>query len=94
MTPIHDSALDERSRAISTALDVQRRALSARFARQSEEPRFPRSVTMRVLVQRPAMVARLLPIVMGSHRLATLVSLLAIAGLVRVLYRTDPRSPS
>jgi hypothetical protein len=49
---------------------------------------------MRVLVQRPAMVARLLPIVVGAHRLVSLASLLAFAGLVRVLYRTDPRSPS
>ena len=93
MIPIDEDALDERILALSTALSVQRRILSARFGHPSDEPRFPRSVTMRILVQRPALLTRLLPMVATTRRLGIVLALVAIAGLVQVLSRTEPRTP-
>jgi hypothetical protein len=93
MTQNHENVLDERILALSTALNVQRRTLSARFAPVTEKPRFPRSVTMRILLRRPALLTRLLPMLATTRRLGLLAALVAIAGLVQVLYRTDPWTP-
>jgi hypothetical protein len=92
MSRDRESVLDERIMVLSTALNVQRRTLSARFAHPSDEPRFPRSVTMRILMRRPALLTRLLPMLATTRRLGILVSLVAIAGIAQVLYRTDPRN--
>ena len=69
------NSLDERSRAISAALNIQRRTLFARVVHKADEPRsFPRSVTMRVLIRKPALLTRLLPVLMSTRRLGVVAS--------------------
>lgn len=89
--PPDNLSLDERGRALRTALDLQRRTISARLARRPPgTPGFPRSLTMRILLRRPALVTRVLPLLASTRRLGVLAALLSIAGLVHVVAGARP----
>ena len=61
MTSDNDSSLLEQRQRLRQRLQEQRRVIAQRLGSASEaRSRYPRSITMRLLTQRPGLVIRLL----------------------------------
>lgn len=83
MKPQAESDFDRQRDAVIEQLHRQRRQLASRLSPQAPSPNtYPRSMTMRLLLRRPALVLRLLGRAVGVRASAPLISVFRVLGLL------------
>ena len=98
-----DASLSEQREWVLSQLQAQRQLVASKLESQSDAVvQFPRSMTMRVLMHRPSLLLRLLPLLMGARRAGSLLSVISLVqpmfGVVtnrpQAKALAAPRSPS
>ncbi len=86
--------LAEQRQSIRQQLQLQRQVVAQRLApTASTGGGYPRSMTMRFLLQRPELVTRLLKLIVGAHLASSIAPLLALLHLLPSVIAFSGRKP-
>ena len=84
-----EATLVEQRVSLRRQLRVQRRELAQQLFAPDAQARFPRSITMRVLIDRPDLVARLLTLIVGARLARQASTLIVVAGVLGAASRVS-----
>ena len=92
-----DAPLVEQRQALQRKMQAQRQLLALQLRPASENNgSYPRSMTMRLLTQRPTMTAKLFAgfatLLLGARIFKSITTILAVANFVRTAAASSPKS--